>query len=110
MADKRIRRKLAALLSVDIVGCSAQIRENEQRAPARPKALRNEVIDSKIAECGGRLFKAMGDGVLVEYPIALGAVQFATNVRTALRARNVDLSGQPLIEVRLGIKYRRCGC
>ena len=37
------------------------------------KALRKDVIDPKIAEYGGRIFKTTGDGFLAEFPSAVWA-------------------------------------
>jgi adenylate cyclase len=103
MTEKRTQRKLAAILSADVVGYSAQVRENEERALARLKTLRGEVIDPKIAEYGGRLFKAMGDGVLVEFPSAVDAVQFAIDAQSTLNSRNEASSEHPGIQIRIGI-------
>jgi TolB-like protein/class 3 adenylate cyclase len=103
MTEKRTQRKLAAILAVDVVGYSAQVRENEEHALAGLKALRAEVIDPKLAEYGGRLFKAMGDGALVEFPSAVDAVRFAIEVQSAIRKRHGSLSEHPGMQVRIGI-------
>ncbi len=36
------------------------------------KCLREELLDSKVAEYGGRIIKTTGNGVLVEFPSASG--------------------------------------
>jgi adenylate cyclase len=52
---------------------------------ARQNALRRELIDPKIAEYGGHLVKATGDGVLVEFPSVVDALRCAVTIQLAMR-------------------------
>ena len=52
------------------------------------KAHRRELIDPKIAEYGGRIVKTMGDGVLLEFPSAIEAVQSAVDIQRGMAKRN----------------------
>jgi len=54
MAKERLQRRLAAILSADVVGYSRLMGINEARTLARLKALRHELIDPKIDAHSGR--------------------------------------------------------
>jgi adenylate cyclase len=60
-------RRLAAILAADVSGYSRLIGEDEEGTLTRLKALRNELIDPKIAEHRGRIVKTTGDGLRVEF-------------------------------------------
>ncbi len=55
MAEGRTERRLAAILAADVVGYSRLIRADEEGTLDRLKALRNEIIDPKVAEHNGRI-------------------------------------------------------
>src|SRR4051812_28736797 len=84
--EPRIRR-LAAILAADVVGFSRMMGADEEGTLTRLKRLRSEVVDPAIAESRGRIFKTTGDGVLVEFPSVVDAVQCAAKVQSALGAR-----------------------
>ncbi len=50
MAEKRVQRRLAAILAADVVGYSRLMREDESGTLAQLKVLRKEVFDPRIAE------------------------------------------------------------
>ena len=75
MAEKRVQRRLAAILAADVVGYSRMMRENEAGTLAQLKTHRIEVFDPRIAEHNGRIVKTTGDGVLVEFAMA-GSIWF----------------------------------
>ena len=64
MANERLQRRLAAILSADVVGYSRLMGINEARTLARLKALRRELIDPKIDAHSGRIVKLMGRRLL----------------------------------------------
>ncbi len=75
MAKERVQRRLAAILVADVVGYSRLVEADEEGTRARLKSLYSELIDPRIAADGGRIVKTMGDGILVEFPSAVDAVQ-----------------------------------
>jgi len=77
MARKSAQRRLAAILSADVVGYSRLMERDEAGTLDRLKALRKSVIDPATASHGGRIVKTMGDGILVEFPSAVAAVEYA---------------------------------
>ena len=88
MAEERVQRRLAAILAADVVGYSKLMGEDETGTLDRLKALRQDVLDPKITEYGGRIVKTMGDGVLVEFPSAVDAVEYAIDTQQVLAGRN----------------------
>jgi class 3 adenylate cyclase len=60
-------RRLAAILAADVAGYSRLMGADEEGTLARLKALRDDLIDPKIAEHNGRIVKTTGDGLLVEF-------------------------------------------
>ena len=79
------------------------MRADEAGTLARVKALREDVINPKVAEHRGRVVKIMGDGVLVEFPSVLGAVACATQIQRTLAERNAELAEDRRIDLRIGI-------
>ena len=62
MAEERLQRRLAAILSADVVGYSRLMGIDEAGTLARLKAIRRDIFDPLIAAHSGRTFKLMGDG------------------------------------------------
>ncbi len=62
MAEKRVQRRLAAILAADVVGYSRLMREDETGTLAQLKTLRKELLDPKAEEHGGRIFIHCADG------------------------------------------------
>jgi adenylate cyclase len=74
-------RRLAAILAADAVGFSPLMEQDEEGTLARIKSLRREVIDPNIKEHHGRVFKATGNGALVEFRSPVEAVRCAVEVK-----------------------------
>jgi adenylate cyclase len=77
------QRRLAAILVADVVGYSKLIGNDEAGTLALLEALRNEIIEPQIAKHAGRLFKAVGDGFLIEFASAVQAVSCAKAIQEA---------------------------
>ncbi len=69
MSGEDIERRLAAILSADVVGNSRLMGKDEAGTLAAPNALRNELFAPTVAEHRGRIVKLMGDGTVVEQPV-----------------------------------------
>jgi adenylate cyclase len=103
VAQDRVARKLAAILAADVVGYSRLMEADEAGTLARLKALRAEFLNSKVTEYGGRIVKTTGDGTLIEFPSAVGAVQHAIEVQREMARRNAAQPQGLRIELRMGI-------
>lgn len=93
-----MKRRLAAILAADVVGYSRLMGHDETTL----RALRAELVDPKIAEHMGRIFKATGDGVLAEFPSVVNAVACAVDIQRRLEARNADMPEDRAIRLRIG--------
>jgi len=96
-------RKLTTILAADVVGYSRLMGEDEDGTIARLKALRKEVIDPSIARHGGRIVKTMGDGLLIEFPSVVEAVQNAVEIQQAMAVRGTDVPEDQRIVFRVGV-------
>src|SRR5262245_25006222 len=103
MAEAPVKRRLAAILVADVAGYSRLMGENEVGALAALKALRSELVDPKIAEHEGRVFKSIGDGLLAEFPSVVNAVACAVDIQRGLEAHNTNLLDQEAIQLRIGV-------
>ena len=68
------QRKLAAIVSADVVGYSRLMGADEARTLRRVTDLRQQVLEPLIAAHHGRVVKLMGDGLLVEFASVVDAV------------------------------------
>ena len=58
----------------DIADYSALMEREETRTFARLHELREQIVNPKVAEYGGRIVKTTGDGFLAEFPSATAAL------------------------------------
>ena len=77
------QRRLAVILVADVVGYSKLVGSDEPGTLAKLAALRRDLIDPIIGKHSGRLFKAVGDGFLVEFASAVQAVTCAVEIQNA---------------------------
>ena len=77
------QRRLAAILVADVVGYSKLVGSDEVGTLVLLQMLRSDVIEPTIARHSGRLFKAVGDGFLVEFASAVQAVEAAQAIQEA---------------------------
>ena len=103
MAEERLQRRLAAILSADVVGYSRLMGVDEAGTVSRLNALRRELIDPAIAAHSGRIVKLMGDGALVEFASAVDAVTCAIEIQRQLREHDAGASEANPIQFRIGI-------
>ncbi len=62
MSERKVERRLAAILAAEFVGYSRLVGEDEEGTLERLKVLRRTVADPKIKEHRGRIVRTMGDG------------------------------------------------
>jgi TolB-like protein/class 3 adenylate cyclase len=103
MSEERVERRLAAILAADVVGYSRLMGENEESTLAALKTVRRELIDPKVKEHHGRIFKTTGDGALVEFASVVDAVRCAVEIQRDLIDRNADVPTERRITFRIGI-------
>src|SRR5512135_3206249 len=99
----RDQRRLAAIVSADVAGYSRLMGEDESGTLASLKAHRQELIDPKIAEYGGRIVKTTGDGLLLEFVSVVDAVRCAMDVQRGMTERNASVPANRRLDFRIGI-------
>jgi adenylate cyclase len=103
MADERAQRRLAAILAADVVGYSRLMQIDESGTLAGLKKRRTEVLRPAVESHRGRIVKFMGDGVLIEFPSAVDAVECAVGLQQGMEGANVGLPAERRIVLRIGI-------
>ncbi len=97
------QRRLAAIVFADVAGYSRLIGADETGTLASFRSHREELIDGKIAEYGGRIVKTMGDGLLLEFPSVVQATQCVIEVQQGMAERNEGIEEDRRIVFRIGI-------
>jgi class 3 adenylate cyclase/pimeloyl-ACP methyl ester carboxylesterase len=95
-------RKLAAIMAVDVVGYSRLMGEDEA-GTARAVRGHREAAVPIITSLGGRVVKTMGDGVLLEFPSVVAAVECAVTIQNMMVERNLDTPEARRIVYRIGV-------
>ncbi|MDZ4741773.1 MAG: adenylate/guanylate cyclase domain-containing protein [Alphaproteobacteria bacterium] len=78
-----MQRKLTVILSADVAGYSGMMERDEAGTLGRLKENRTTIFDPQVAAHGGRQFKLMGDGALVEFGSVVAAVNCALAIQAA---------------------------
>jgi adenylate cyclase len=102
MDPDRTERRLAAILSADIVGYSRLMAEDEAETVRRLTAYRTE-ITNLVAEHRGRVVDFTGDNFLAEFPTATDAVEAAAEIQRVIKARNAAVAAGRAMQFRIGI-------
>ena len=102
MAENNVNRKLAAILSADVVGYSKLMADDEAATVKTLKQYR-VVIGEVVESHKGRVVNAPGDNILAEFASAVEAVQAAVEIQKSIDGKNVDLPEQRRMRFRIGI-------
>ncbi len=102
MKEPQVTRKLAAIAFADVVDFSRLMGADEAGTLATLKAHRN-VTDPFIYNHGGRIVKTTGDGLLVEFPSVVAAVEAAVEVQRTMAERNASLPDDRRMLYRIGV-------
>src|SRR5580700_10398528 len=95
-------RKLAAIMAVDVVGYSRLMGEDEAGTALSVREHR-EAARPIVAGFGGRIVKTTGDGLLLEFPSVVGAVECAIAIQKLMVERNADIADAKRIVYRIGV-------
>src|SRR6516162_10001601 len=98
----RVERRLAAVLAADVAGYSRLMGADEV-GTARALREHRVVTDALVAKHGGRLVKTTGDGVLLEFPSVVDAVECAVAVQVVMAERNEEVPVERRMLFRIGI-------
>jgi adenylate cyclase len=95
-------RRLAAIMAVDVVGYSRLMGEDEA-GTAQAVREHREAARPIVAGLGGRIVKTMGDGLLLEFPSVVAAVECAIAIQKLMAERNADAPEARRIVYRIGV-------
>lgn len=103
MSRQSSSRRLAAILSADVVGYSRLISDDEEGTRRQFNACFDRALSPSIGRFHGRVVKTMGDDVLVEFSSAVDAVRCAVELQTELAAMNAELKAERRMLFRVGV-------
>ena len=98
-----MERRLTTIVAADVVGYTKLMEADEVGTLAGLKERRRGILRPLAAQHGGRLFKVMGDGVLLDFPSPVRAVEFAIDLHRAMSAANAELAETRHLVLRIGI-------
>src|SRR5215468_2455437 len=95
-------RRLAAIVAADLAGYS-RLMEADEAGTASALREHQAAVDPLVAHHGGRIVKTTGDGVLLEFPSVVAAVECAVAVQKLMAERNADVPQDRRMLFRIGI-------
>ena len=95
-------RRFAAILAADVVGYS-RLMGDDEAGTARAVREHREAATPIVRGFGGRLVKTMGDGVLLEFPSVVAAVECAIRMQQQMAERNAGVPEARRILYRIGV-------
>lgn len=98
----RVERRLAAIVAADVAGYS-RLMGLDEVGTARILREHRAVADALVAKHGGRIVKTTGDGLLIEFPSVVDAVECAVAVQAAMAERNEGVPPDRRMLFRVGI-------
>jgi adenylate cyclase len=102
MDGRKVKRKLAAIVSTDVKGYSRLMSDDDVETVKSIKACRR-IMAQKIEGHRGRVVDSPGDNLLSEFSSVADAVQCAVEIQVALHDRNQSLPRGREMEFRIGI-------
>jgi len=102
----RVGRRLAAIVAADVAGYS-RLMGLDEVGTARTLREHRKVTDALVAKHGGRLVKTTGDGVLLEFPSVVDAVECAVAMQAVMAERNEGIPQDRRMLYRISRTARR---
>jgi adenylate cyclase len=99
----REQRRLAAIMSADVLGYSRLMSRDESGTLRRLKAHRTACVEPVLARNSGRIVKLMGDGLLAEFASAVDALRAAIQLQQAIADDNARNAAADPIVLRIGL-------
>jgi TolB-like protein/class 3 adenylate cyclase len=95
-------RRLAAIMAIDVVGYSRLMGEDEA-GTARSIREHRDAVRPIVTGFGGRIVKTTGDGLLLEFPSVVGAVEGAVAIQKLMVKRNAGAPDAKRVVYRIGV-------
>jgi class 3 adenylate cyclase len=100
--DAAPSHRLAAVLSTDVVGYTKLMGADEKSTLAA-LATCTSMLREAVKRHGGRLIKTIGDGTLSEFGSAVGAMQAALEIHSAMVQQNIARPEDKRMILRMGL-------
>jgi len=98
----RVGRRLSAIAVADVAGYSRLMALDEVGTASILREHRT-VFDALVVKRGGRIVKTTGDGLLLEFPSVVSAVECAVAVQAVMAERNAGVPQDRRMLFRIGI-------
>ena len=98
----RIGRRLSAIVAADVAGYS-RLMGLDEAGTARTLQEHRAVSDALVNKYGGRIVKTTGDGLLLEFPSVVDAVECTVAIQAVMAERNRDVPVDRQMLFRIGI-------
>jgi class 3 adenylate cyclase len=102
LSGESVKRRLTTILAADVVSFSSMMAMAEEATLAILDE-RLDVLRALLPSHNGRLFKTMGDGVLIEFNSPVEAVRLAIEFQNAMRTMSLRSADEPRMRFRIGI-------
>lgn len=102
-SNERVQRRLVAILAADVVGYSRLMERDEAGTLSDLKNRWHHVVEPLVARHGGRVFKEIGDAILVEFGSAVGAVECAFDIQKGMAVANDGTAADRHMVLRIGV-------
>jgi len=96
-------RRLTTIVAADLAGYSRLMAADEEGTISRLQTILNDVIRPGITDHGGRIVKTMGDGLLVEFPSTVSALNSTLSVQTQVAGEEAGTTEDRRMQFRVGI-------
>jgi class 3 adenylate cyclase len=96
-------RGLIVILAADVAGYASLVGADEEGTLERLKEHRQELVDPKVEEHRGRIVRATGGSLLVEFASPAEAVRCAVDLQRGMIDRNLRTAPDRRIAFRVGI-------
>ena len=103
MSGSRVEHRFAVIMCADVVGYSRLMGIDEEGTLAQLNTVRRNLFDPTIAEHRGRIVRAMGDGLLVEFNSVVDAVRCAVKVQSEMPQHTEEMPADRRIWFRVAI-------
>jgi len=102
LGQERVKRRLTAILAADVAGYS-RLMGADEAGTSRVLRQHRAAVDPVVSTHGGRIVKTTGDGVLLEFPSVVAAVECAVAIQELMAERNADVPEDRRMLFRIGI-------
>ena len=98
-----VTRRLSTIVAADVAGYSRLMGADEEGTVAALKLCRETLVDPAIADGGGQIVSAAGDGLLIEFASVVAALRCCIAIQHEMAARYRDVPLERRLRFRMAI-------